>query len=52
MSIKNILLPNISAAAFLIADKLKKEGVANTLFVCQDEQEMEDFLKDFDLAKK
>lgn len=44
MSIKNFLLPNISAAAFLIADKLKKEGVANTLFVCRDEQEMEDFI--------
>ena len=38
------MLPNISAAAFLIADKLKKEGVANTLFVCRDEQEMEDFI--------
>ena len=44
MPIKNIVLPNISAAAFLIADKFKKEGAANTLFVCRDEQEMEDFI--------
>ena len=44
MPIKNIVLPNISAAAFLIADKFKKEGAANTLFVCRDEQEMEDFV--------
>ncbi len=43
MSAENILLPNISAAAFLIAEELKQKS-ENTLFACRDEQEMEDFL--------
>ncbi|MGN0023129.1 MAG: DEAD/DEAH box helicase [Elusimicrobiaceae bacterium] len=49
MAIKNILLPNISSAAFLAAGKTedanRKNG--NILFVCRDEQEMEDFILAF-----
>ena len=49
MAIKNILLPNISSAAFLAAEEtLKTERAkANILFVCRDEQEMEDFVLAF-----
>ena len=44
MDIQNIILPNISAAAFF-AQKHKSKDGKGVLFLCRDEQEMEDAAK-------
>lgn len=46
MQIQNIILPNISAAAFF-AQKHKSKDGKGVLFICRDEQEMEDFISAF-----